>query len=398
MNRTIPVYFWFPVFGCVAYGTFFMNIPPVADQFMAVFGVGYAGLSFFLSAVYWTHSLFQVPGGLVVDRIGIVRSLLLCTAVMVACNLIPFLAPQSITLAVSMRLALGMVTGAGFLAMIKIIKILTPPNHVARMQGMHGAAFCLGTLIPYFYLPLAGQYGWIASYLSGVVLCLAVGLCMVRLPLDRLRETRQTESFVQVLRAMKIISTSKHVWMLACCHGFFFGTINTFGNWLPSILADIRANSTPEDWAVATGAMLLVGTAGRVFGSEIMGLMTRWRMITRVTLLTGISYWVLAFCGNSVLFFCLCLALALVCGLTFASVFTLLIDIAMPAYVSTTMGFMNMLANGVNVLLILLWGTMREYTGNFSYGLCVSGTCALIVWFWTRKEDPEKDLAQTPEA
>lgn len=392
MTRKIPVYFWYPIFGCIAFGTFFMNIPPVAEQFMTQFGVGYAGLSFFLSSLFWTHSLFQVPGGLVVDRIGIVRALPICLVVMVAANLIPFLAPESISLAVAMRLVLGLVTGAGFLALIKIIKVLTPPNFVARMQGMHGAAFCLGTLVPYLYLPLAGSYGWIASYLSGVLFCVAVGVCMAFLPLDRLRDTRPTESVRQVWQATKAISTSRHVWMLASCHGFFFGTINTFGNWLPAILADIRANSTPEDWAVATGAMLLVGTAGRVFGSEIMGLMTRWQTITRVLLLTGLTYWALAFCGNSVLFLCICLVLALICGLTFASVYTLLIDIAMPAYVSTTMGFMNMIANLVGVLLIVLWGTMREFTGHFSVGLCVSGTCALVIWFWARKENPEESV------
>lgn len=392
-GMSIPVYFWFPVLGCIVFGTFFMNIPPVADQFMAVFGVGYAGLSFFLSSVYWTHSLFQVPGGLAVDRLGIPRALLLCLAVMIAANLIPFLAPESLTLAVAMRLVLGLVTGAGFLAMIKIIKLLTPPNFVARMQGMHGAAFCLGTLAPYLYLPLAGEYGWVMSYCSGALFCVVVGLCMFRLPTESLNTAREPESLGSVWRSLRRISTSGSIWRIGLCHGFFFGTINTLGNWLPSILADARANSTVEDWAVATGVMLFLGTMGRMFGSEIMGFTTRWKMITRVTLLVGICYWVFAFCTNAVLFLCLALALAVVCGLTFASVFTLLLDVAIPAYVSTTVGFMNMIANGVNILLILLWGTVREYTGSFAPGLCISGGCAVILWFWARRRDPEAAIS-----
>ena len=387
---SIPVYFWFPALGCMVTGTFFMNIPPVADQFMGVFGVGYAGLSFFLSAVYWTHSLFQVPGGLAVDRLGVVRSILICLGVMIAANLVPLLAPDNLPLAVSMRLALGLVTGAAGLVMVKIIKILTPPNFIARMQGVHGAAFSLGTMLPYLYLPLAGSFGWIAAYLSGAALCVMLGLCMFRLPLDRLRETRETAGLSDIWRAMKTIATSRTIWLIGCCHGFFYGTISTLGNWLPSILADIRENSAPEDWALAASAMLLAGTVARVCGSEVIGTMTRWRIITRVLLLTGMAYWALAFCGNAVLFLCLGLAMALLCGITFASVFTLLIETAMPAYVSSTVGFMNMVANGVNIALILLWGTVREYTGSFSAGLYVTGTCALIVWFWARRNDPEK--------
>ncbi len=389
---SIPVYFWFPAFGCMVPGPFFMNIPPVADQFMSVFGVGYAGLSFFLSAVYWTHSLFQVPGGLAVDRLGVVRSLLICLSVMIAASLVPLLAPESLTLAVSMRLALGLVTGAAGLVMVKIVKILTPPSQIARMQGVHGAAFSLGTMLPYLYLPLAGSRGWIAAYLSGVVLCVTLALCMFRLPLDRLRETRQTANIADIWRAMKSIATSRDIWLLGCCHGFFYGTINTLGNWLPSILADIQVNSTPEDWAIAASAMLLAGTIARVFGSELIGKRTRWQIISRVLLVTGISYWALAFCGNTALFLCLGLALAVLCGITFASVFTLLIETAIPAYVFSTMGFMSMVANGMNIALILVWGTAREYTGSFSAGLCLTGTCALVVWLWVRRNDPETGM------
>ena len=396
MSRNIPVYFWFPVVGCTAGGTFFMNVAPVANQFMELFGVGYAGLSLFISSLYWVHSICQMPGGIAVDRLGVTRALLLCLAVMAATNIIPFIAPENFALAVAMKLILGLVTGAFFLVMVKIIKILTPPIYIARMQGMHGAAFCLGSLIPYLYLPPAGVYGWAASYLSSVLFCILIGLCMLFLPLDRLRETCGKATLSQTMRAVKTISTSEFFWLLGCCHGFFFGTINTLGNWLPSILMDLKTGSTLEDWAIATGGMLLVGTLGRIFGAEVIGKLTRWELITRVLLITGLSYWVLALCSNPVLYFCLCLVLALLCGLTFASVFTLLIDISEPSYVSASMGFVNMLANGVNILLVLLWGTLREYTGGFSYGLCISGAFALLVWFWARKQNLEKNLPQAP--
>ena len=377
---SLPIYFWFPVLGCVAFGTFFMNIPPVADQFMALFGVGYAGLSFLFSANYWTHIIFLVPGGLFVDRVGVARSLLLCLAVLIATNLAPFLAPDSLALAVAMRLVLGVVTGAAFLVMVKIIKILTPPNHVARMQGMHGAAFCLGTMLPYLYLPLAGPYGWAVAYLSGAVFCAALGLCMFRLPLDRLREKRETASPVQIWQAMKSISLSKPIWLIGCCHGFFFGTINTLGNWLPSILADTSANSTAEDWALATGVLLLIGTLARVFSSEVMGHTSHWKLVTRTLFVVGVSYFALAFLASPVALFCLCVGMAVLSGFTFATIFTLLFDVSPMTYLATAVGFMNMIANGINLVLIIIWGNAREFSGGFGVGLCITGVCALGIW------------------
>ncbi len=384
---SIPVYFWFPVLGTTVLGTFFMNISPVADQFMRLFGVGYAGLSFFLSGIIWTHALFQVPGGLIADRLGTFRTLLLCVVLLIAGNLLPFLAPESLPLAVGMRFTLGLATGMAFLVMVKIVKILTPPSRVARMQGMLGGAFCLGTMLPYLYLPLAGPYGWVAAYLTGAVFSAIIGLCMFRLPLEKLRETRETVSLSQMWQATKDISTSKLLWVVGCCHGFSYGTLNTLGNWLPSILADTRASGSPEDWAVATSVMLLAGTVARMFGSEVIGYMTRWQIITRVTFLTGVSYLILAALGNPVAVFCLTVVMALLCGITFSSVFTVLIDTAPPAYVATSVGFMNMLANGVNILLILIWGMAREYTGGFAVGLCLSGVCALLLWCIARRLD-----------
>ena len=77
----------------------FMNIPPVATQFMQLFHVGYSGLSFLLSALFWTHALAQIPAGLIIDRLGILRSLVIATILCTVCSLAAFLAPLYIGIA-----------------------------------------------------------------------------------------------------------------------------------------------------------------------------------------------------------------------------------------------------------------------------------------------------------
>ncbi|MDL2210646.1 MFS transporter, partial [Desulfovibrio sp. OttesenSCG-928-O18] len=344
-NVSIPLYFWFPVLGSIGLGFFFMNIPPVADQFMTIFGVGYAGLSFFLSAIYWTHSLVQVPAGIFIDRIGAVRSLILCLAICFVCSAAPFLAPDNLWLASLLRLVLGAGTGALFLAMVKVAKILTPPNHIARVQGAQGAAFCCGTMLPYLTLPWAGAYGWVAAYLSGAVFCAVYALTMLRLPRERLRQGPSSATLVQVWAALKIIATSKHIWFLGACHGFAYGSLNTIGNWLPSMLADRKPGTTLEDWAIATSVMLLIGTAARILGGEASRFMPRRVLLCRVVLIIGVFYWAMATATSPLPLLTLAVILAFICGATYASVFTLAIDMAEPAYVATAVGFMNMVAN-----------------------------------------------------
>lgn len=382
---TVPIYFWYPVLGCLGLGYIFMSVPPVSDQFMALFGVGYGGLSVFLSAIYWTHSASQVPAGLLIDRIGPMRSLTLCLGGCLLGSLLPFLMPHSMAIAIAVRLLLGLATGTTFLVLVKILKILTPPNHIARAQGAQGAAFCLGTMLPYLTLIHAGEIGWIMAYLSGAIFCVVLGLAALRLPRGQLRGERASGGVTQVWAAMKKISTSRQLWFLGCCHGFSYGSLNTVGNWLPSILADTRRHSTIEEWALATSAILLIGTLGRMFSGDASRLMPRQMLIRRATLAIGCLYGALALANTPLLVLIPAVALSVLCGGTYAAIFTLTIDISAPAYVATAVGFMNMVANGVNILLILVLGNARELTGGFGAGLCLASLAAIGLFFWGRR-------------
>ena len=384
---SIPVYFWFPILGSLGLGFISMSAPPVSDQFMNLFSVGYGGLSFFFSAIYWTHSAVQVPAGLLIDRIGTFRSLLVCIAICVIGSLGPLIQPDNLALAIAFRLVLGVSTGMMFLVLVKILQILTPPNHIARTQGAQGAAFCLGTMLPYLTLTHAGALGWLAAYLSGALICVILGVCIFRLPLPQLRANRTTADAAQVRQAIKVICTSRHIWFLGCCHGFSYGSLTTIGTWLPTILADTRAGSTIEDWAVATSAILLIGTAGRIFSGDASRLMPRQNLIRYATLCIGVLYALLALAHSPVFVLIPAVLLALLCGGTYAAILTLTIDSASPAYVATAVGFMNLLANGVNIMLILVLGNAREFSGGFGLGLGLAALSALGICAWGRSID-----------
>lgn len=361
-----------------------MGIPPVADQFMDLFGVGYGGLSFFFSAIYWTHSACQVPAGLVVDRLGALRSLALCLLILFTGSVAPLLAPGSLVLAVGSRLWVGLGTGTLFLVLVKILNVLTPPSHIGRAQGAQGAAFCLGTMLPYLTLPLAGKGAWLFAYLSGAAFAAVLAILALRLPRQPLSRVRSTGSLSQTWQAVKTISTSRRILFMGCCHGFTFGSLNTLGNWMPSILADIREGSSIEDWAVATSVILLLGTLGRMFSGDAAKLMTRQALISRITFCVGVLFLALAFAGSPVTALVPALLLAGLSGCMYASVFTLTIDISAPSYAATAVGFMNMVGNGVNIILILLLGNAREFSGSFGPGLFIAGITALALWFLGR--------------
>ncbi len=378
---SIPVYFWYPVLFSFGLGWVFMCIPAVAGQFMDLYGVGFGGLSFFLSAFFWTQSLIQIPAGVLIDRLGVVRSMVLWLTVSLVSSLAPFAAPNNIALAVIARFCLGMGLGAMFLVTVKIAKILVPPTRISRVQGAQGATFSLGTMIPYLVLPSMGEYGWAASYLVCGLFSVLLIAGMFRLPLRTLEENSMSgASASEMWRSLKAISGSKPLFFIGICHGLCFGSLNVIGNWLPAILADTSPGSTLADFALITGVLLLLGTMGRAFGGELTRFVPRPLILRRTVLTAGIVYCVIASTPAPLPIILLALPLAIFCGCTYASVFTLTIDIAQPAYVATSVGFMNMIANLVNVLLILMLGSVRDAAGTFMPGLVGAGMFMLIFW------------------
>ena len=125
-----------------------MSAAPLSTQFMPLFGVGYAGLSLFLSGLLWAHSFVQLPAGLLLDRIGAYKGFLIAILLAFTANILPFIAPSNITLATGLRFIAGLSSGSLFLIGVKMIGMQAPPHLVAQAQGIQGAAFCLGTMLP----------------------------------------------------------------------------------------------------------------------------------------------------------------------------------------------------------------------------------------------------------
>lgn len=383
----IPFYFWFPILMSLGIGFMTLSIPPVADQFSALLDVSYGGLSILFSAYYWTHVLVQVPAGLFSDRFGALLALRVSFSVTLACMLAPLLAPGSFALAFMGRFVLGACVAVFFLASVKVTKLIAPPAHIARVQGAQGAAFSLGTMLPYLVLPWFGSIGWVASYGISALFCVSLLYAVRRLPLRAMRRTRHAPALGEAWKGVKTIAMSGDVWFIGCCHGLALGSmLSVIGSWLPSILMDRAPGTTIETWALAVSFLLLTGTCGRVLGGEAARRMHRGLLINRIMLVVGVSYLVLAFCPLPALLIATGFFMTLLCGMVYASAFTLAIDTAEPGMLTTKVGFMNMIGNLVGgLVLIMFLGLFRDLTGSFAPGLCLFGVLALVFWFVTRR-------------
>lgn len=128
-------YIWFPALISAMGGYLFMSVAPLSTQFMALFGVGYAGMSLFLSGLLWSHSLVQLPAGLILDKLGVYRGFLIAIIIALVSNLLPFLAPENLALATALRFFGGLSSGVLFLAGVKVTAMMAPPEKIAPGTG-----------------------------------------------------------------------------------------------------------------------------------------------------------------------------------------------------------------------------------------------------------------------
>lgn len=378
----MPVYVWFPSLAGVTVGYSFMNIPPIADQFMDLFGVGYAGLSFFLSALLWSHSMFQVPAGLLVDRFTPYRTLFVSTALAVLFNLLPFAAPDSLVLACLMRFCLGLCTGQVYLSALKIIAAVAPKDQTSNAQGYYGGLFSLGTMFPYFTLPYFGESAWRYAYGICAVMYSLLLLSVFLLPKDK--APPPTETPIGSGRVLRTVLVSRDIWLLGALHGVSYATLTNLGQWMPSILADL-SDEPIAAWTVATTLVLLVGSFSRMFSGRLVRWTPRKNLVNGMLWMSGMMFVLLGAADRPLLSLALALVLAVVSGISYGSLFTLAGRLLAPVYMATALGVYSTTANLVNAALTLLLGNIRERTGAFSWGLVAAGLVSLAVWILSRK-------------
>jgi len=378
------IYVWFPILASMSLGFSFMNIPPLNHQFMDLLKINYGALSWLLSGLFWTHAIMQLPAGLIADRGDPWKVLALGLVICVVANILPFIKPDSQALAIALRFFLGIGTSLAFLAMIKVLFILAPGEKLAAIQGLQGAGFSFGFVLPYLILPRLGPEAWPYSYLISGAFVLTALAASFLLPRAKLRPSAEPRPISETKVALVHICTSGPIWFLGLFHGLSYGSLNNLGNWVPSIMADLDGRGVASAWAPSAVALLLLGTFGRAFGGKFLTWFSRDRLINGAVLLICLMYLAMGLAGRQYLVLGSALIMALVCGSTYGSIFTLA-GAAGVGYAATAMGVMNMIANLFNVLLTLFFGYVREHTGQFSPGLIAVGFIGLAFWFVGRK-------------
>jgi len=358
-------------------GITFLNIPPGIDTLMALYGVSYTGMSILLSALLWSHALMQIPAGMIADKLGMKRALILGMSSLTLGNFLPAALP-SMGLAILGRVLTGIGTGLGFVTSMKLIALYAPGGRAGAFQSFFAGIFSMGNILAYLLVPRLLPMGWQWIYLapgifSSFLLLLWVGI-HVEHPNQGFPSTMSLGSIMKIRAA----------WVLGLYHALSWGTMINLGNWIPSLLAEFWAGSTATQLAWGGMFVMFVSGLGRVSGGLILlrfspMLIANGSILILAFLFAGIFFVQVPF----VLLF-LAVSAAWFSCVNFGAFFHLASTLVKQESLGTIIGMVNFLANLGAVLFTLTFGLAKDRVGSLSSGFSVLAILAIVAFAFGR--------------
>jgi len=358
------------------------NLSIAAPSMMRDFAITPATMGVLLSAFFWTYGAFQIPSGMLVDRLGIRRAY-------AAGFLIWSVASASIALSrgsgdvIALRMVLGFAESAGPLASLSFIR----NNFEGKDQGLPTAIYIGGQSIGPALGALVGaalldRFGWRAMFA-------ATGMgALVWLPFWWFAAPRESARMQAVRESgplnWRALLRGKSFWALSLCillASYYWYFVLT---WVPSYLVLSKGFTTLQMGSIVStclfamaGVNVIAGftadrLAGRigVFRSRVMFAAAGYLGTAAILLLLVVRDrgWVLP-----VLAFSICAT-----GAGNASFWALVQQVSPRHMAGRSVGYLNTLSQVAGAAAPVITGWILGPEKQFGPAILVAGICPLL--------------------
>ena len=246
------------------------------------------------AAFFYTYALFQIPGGLLLDRFNPAKVMAAFYFSALA-GVILFSIADSSGVMVLSRLLMGAGMACGFIGALKIISLQFPPDRFATLSGVVVSVGNMGIVVATTPLVLWAQaLGWRTTFLLVGLFHLAVTLTFVFAFRDggggsRDEPAANGAGWRKQLRGLRLALGDRQVWLISWSAFIRYGILAAVqGLWAGPYLMDVMGFSP-----VAAGNLLFLLTLGVVVGNPVSGFLSdrvfRKRKGIMIVALSGLS-------------------------------------------------------------------------------------------------------------
>ena len=367
MNRHILIAFA----ASLGMGVAFLNLTPVLPALRDFYGVSNARMGVLITALILTHSLVQIPAGLVVDRMGVRTGVLLALGLGFLGNILSIFS-QDFNFILAMRLLTGIGTGLSFVAGIHYATAHARDEQKIQVQAIFGGLINTGSMLPFFASPILLGYDVRLIYLfTALIFFLPLLAVLIWGEDPEKKESVSRTPLRQVLM-------SRPAWALGFSHAVFFGGMMAIGTWISSYLMRSPASLPGFSWVGVVGGVVIgISAIGRFLGAFTFPWIHPRTLIPWALVLLFLSYGGLGMGGGLGLGLVLLSLAALMNSVTFGSVFFLAYQTVSAENAGTAIGLVNFIASIGAFLFPVVFGYFIDLTGTFSLSFFFLAALAL---------------------
>jgi MFS family permease len=246
------------------------------------------------AAFFYTYALFQIPGGILLDRFSPAKVMAGFYSSALA-GVILFSVAESAAMMVFGRVLMGAGMACGFIGALKILSLKFSPDRFATLSGVVVSVGNMGVVVATTPLVLWAQgLGWRVTFLLVGLFHLAVTLTFVFAFRDMRRGGREAPAATDAdwgkqLRGLRLALGDRQVWLISWSAFIRYGILAAVqGLWAGPYLMAVMGYPP-----LTAGNLLLLLTLGVVIGNPVSGFLSdrilRKRKGIMVFALAGLS-------------------------------------------------------------------------------------------------------------
>jgi nitrate/nitrite transporter NarK len=356
-------------------GLLVLDISPVISWIQQRYAVDYALAGWAISVALITQALSQFPAGDWGERFG-VKKLLLASMGLMAISIVMRALAGSFAMLFLSRAVTGFGTGLGFISVVQLVSVTSPPNAQARDQGVLGSAQHFGTMAAMLLVPIVNDtFGLKPFYLVDAGILVAAFLTFaVRYPTPPPLVARSTEKPVSWPAAFR----TRLAIELGLANLTSFTTYIAMVAWTAAFL-NARFGTTPSTTGVLAMAITFFGFVGRLTGGFIEQRVGPRAVIFGAGISTVLLILAVPFAECLPLALILLLAAAYSTNIAFGPIFGSARAMSSQAGFGRRLAVIVIISNVVAFALPLAMGYILRYSGSFHAAFWFLGLFSLTI-------------------
>ena len=221
-------------------------------------GISHAAMGMLISAYFFIYGVMQVPSGLLSDRLGARKTIILFT-VLTVIGVFLFYASTSYNMLFVAQFLVGVGCSTFYINAVKLVSIWFPSNRKATAIGVLSASSGVGNTVSYMGFPIAvaSLGGWRTLYLWMSVILLVNWVMNYFILNDGPTVQVNTSDPKKIPIVTSLISTIKDKRLWPFLLGYTLSSMGwVFMNWMVQYLMDTRGFTYMQVGQIATAGTL----------------------------------------------------------------------------------------------------------------------------------------------